>query len=211
MHSGWEIGDEAGDHRAKAKKWVHTLTRACGLWDEYDAEGRRHDGDRRRTLFIVNPAAGRGSGVAEFNRLRRVLDAAGADYDWVVTERAGHAREYVRDRVEFRRVGDEKQEEEEEEEDVERYDSVVSVSGDGGLHEILNGLHDKAVSVYCRLTWIRYYQFRTCQYCITYCMHFYIGEGEHSVEGDARKSISGDIANRFWQRIGKIAAPLFGR
>ena len=60
--SGWAIGDEAGDHRAKAKRWVHTLSQACGLWDEYDMEGRRRK--RRKLLIVVNPKAGKGEGVA---------------------------------------------------------------------------------------------------------------------------------------------------
>ncbi len=137
--SGWAIGDDAGDHRAKAKKWVHSLSRRCGLWDEYDLQGRRRR-RRGKILVVVNPKAGRGQAAEVYRQLKRLLELGGLPHDCLVTERAGHAREFVRAAV-F--AG--------EDDDAHGhagrsgccYDEVVAVSGDGGIHEILNGLFDK--------------------------------------------------------------------
>jgi diacylglycerol kinase (ATP) len=76
-------------------------------------------------LLIANPAAGRGRDDT-LGRLRRALDADGLVHDLAVTERRGHGTEIARDAV------------------ARGYRLVVSVGGDGTLHEVVNGLVDPA-------------------------------------------------------------------
>jgi diacylglycerol kinase (ATP) len=75
-------------------------------------------------LLIVNPVAGNGrDGVLA--RLRRGLDQAGIAHDVVLTGHRGHASMLARDAV-----------------TTQGYRFVVSVGGDGTLHEVVNGLVD---------------------------------------------------------------------
>ncbi|MBN2026707.1 MAG: diacylglycerol kinase family lipid kinase [Actinobacteria bacterium] len=78
-------------------------------------------GEDRRYLVIVNPVSRGGKaqeeGIWLLNRLRK----AGVDYEFLFTERAGHAEEMV---VKW----------------AEDFDVVVSVSGDGTTNEIINGI-----------------------------------------------------------------------
>ncbi len=70
---------------------MHTLSRECGLWDEYDDQGRRRR-RKRKVLVVANPVAGRGGGAAMLRRAERVLRLCGVPHDAIVTQRAGHAR-----------------------------------------------------------------------------------------------------------------------
>ena len=73
------------------------------------------------TLAIVNPAAGNGRCGRVWERLRQEVDGL-AGWEFVYTERAGHARELAESAA---RAG------------VER---VVAVGGDGTVWEVANGL-----------------------------------------------------------------------
>jgi len=79
------------------------------------------DALEKRYLVIVNPVSRGGKaqeeGIWLLNRLKR----AGVDYEFLFTERAGHAEEMV---VKW----------------AEDFDVVVSVSGDGTTSEIINGI-----------------------------------------------------------------------
>lgn len=75
----------------------------------------------RRTLFIVNPAAGAGRGNGRWEALARRLERAGLDAQRVLTTEPGHAA-----RVAF--------------EAAAGYDMVVAVGGDGTAHEVASGL-----------------------------------------------------------------------
>merc|ERR1740128_282523 len=79
-------------------------------------------GRRKKMLVFVNPVSGRGRAKQIWKEVARMLEEAEIDFETVITNRAGQARETV------------------ETMDLEKYDGVVSVSGDGGLHEIINGL-----------------------------------------------------------------------
>jgi YegS/Rv2252/BmrU family lipid kinase len=78
--------------------------------------------------FIVNPAAGKGSGAKLPARLARILDGRGVSYKIVQTTGPGHATELARSAD---------------------TPAVISVGGDGTLNEVTNGLagSDKAVGV----------------------------------------------------------------
>ena len=75
----------------------------------------------RRYLVIVNPVSRGGKAQEEGIWLLNRLKKAGVDYEFLFTERAGHAEEMV---VKW----------------AEDFDVVVSVSGDGTTNEIINGI-----------------------------------------------------------------------
>ncbi|RXW20903.1 hypothetical protein EST38_g4972 [Candolleomyces aberdarensis] len=76
----------------------------------------------RRLLVFVNPHGGVGKGVKLFKKVvEPVFLASGCDLTVVQTERRGHAFDYVKTLS-------------------LDYDAIVTVSGDGLIHEVLNGL-----------------------------------------------------------------------
>ncbi|MCL6580509.1 MAG: diacylglycerol kinase family lipid kinase [Firmicutes bacterium] len=77
-------------------------------------------------LFIVNPAAGGGRGLAAWRRVEQVLEARGLDYECRFTERRGSATELA---ARARDAG---------------YSRVIGVGGDGTIQEVVNGLVDRA-------------------------------------------------------------------
>ena len=98
-------------------------------------------GRRKKMLVFVNPVSGRGRAKQIWKEVARMLEEAEIDFETVITNRAGQARETVETMDLGNNVG------------LilltmllfsvlmsEKYDGVVSVSGDGGLHEIINGL-----------------------------------------------------------------------
>ena len=78
-----------------------------------------------RYFFIVNPVAGTGAGERTFERVRELMDAAGADYGYAMSEYAGHAVELTKKALEA----------------GER--CIVSVGGDGTLREVAGVLVGK--------------------------------------------------------------------
>jgi diacylglycerol kinase (ATP) len=72
---------------------------------------------------IVNPAAGAGRTGKLWPRIMSVFKAHGLRFEYVITEAPGHA-------IELAKIAAKK-----------GYDMVVSVGGDGTIHEIVNGLY----------------------------------------------------------------------
>ena len=81
-----------------------------------------HATDFGRTLIIANPAAQSGAAHEVAERLQRFLDmtARASQFDLVLTERMGHAKELAAQ--------------------VEGYRTVIALGGDGVIHEVVNGL-----------------------------------------------------------------------
>ena len=77
----------------------------------------------RRVMVFVNPVSGRGRARQIWSRVQEMLSDTDLVFETVITERRGQALETV------------------ETLDLGEYDGVVTVSGDGGLHEIINGLY----------------------------------------------------------------------
>lgn len=76
----------------------------------------------KRVKVLINPAGGPGKGRQLFeSRARPILEAAGCKLDVTITTHRMHGLEIARDLR------------------VEEYDAVAVVSGDGLLHEMLNG------------------------------------------------------------------------
>ena len=81
-----------------------------------------HATDFGRTLIIANPAAQSGAAHEVAERLQRFLDmtARASQFDLVLTERMGHAKELAAQATDYR--------------------TVIALGGDGVIHEIVNGL-----------------------------------------------------------------------
>ena len=77
-----------------------------------------------RMRVIVNPAAGAGKTAKKWPQIMSLLKSLGLDFEYDITEAPGHAIELAKSAVE------------------KGYEMVVSVGGDGTIHEIVNGLHE---------------------------------------------------------------------
>lgn len=73
-------------------------------------------------FIIVNPNAGNGKGKKDWDRISGLLAGCSINTDPRFTERKGHAVEFTRDAI-FR-----------------GYRKIISVGGDGTLHEVVNGV-----------------------------------------------------------------------
>ncbi|MFC2050451.1 diacylglycerol/lipid kinase family protein [Chloroflexota bacterium] len=74
--------------------------------------------------IIVNPAAGAGKTAKKWPEIMSLLKSLGLDFEYDITEAPGHAIELTKSAV------------------GKGYEMVVSVGGDGTIHEIVNGLHE---------------------------------------------------------------------
>ena len=73
--------------------------------------------------LIVNPAAGAGKTAKKWPQIMALLKSLGVDFKYDMTEAPGHAIELAKTAAK------------------KGYKFVVSVGGDGTIHEIVNGLH----------------------------------------------------------------------
>ena len=103
--------------KALANEWCYAIRRSFSL----PSKARSH-----KALVLVNPNSGSGHAPAVFRRIRPTLDAAGLDFEVVETTHMGHAEEMLRS-----------------ERDLNRYSAVIIVSGDGLVHEVLNGVFQR--------------------------------------------------------------------
>jgi len=76
-----------------------------------------------RAKVIVNPAAGAGKTFKKWPKVKDILDRMKLDYDFEFTDAPGHGMELAKDASK------------------RGYEFMVSVGGDGTIHEIANGLH----------------------------------------------------------------------
>jgi len=77
---------------------------------------------QKRLVVVVNPRGGTRQGVAVWEGVKPIFEAAGARLDVHVTNYAGHARELAR----TLKLGD--------------FDGICVVGGDGTIHEVVGGL-----------------------------------------------------------------------
>ncbi|KAM4750597.1 sphingosine kinase 1-like [Anableps anableps] len=79
-----------------------------------------------RLMLFVNPQSGKGHALTLYNsHIQRMLNEAGVIPTLIITERQNHAREHVK------------------EADLSQWDALVIMSGDGLLHEVINGLLER--------------------------------------------------------------------
>jgi len=82
---------------------------------------------QRRLLVVINPHGGTGKAVSLFKgKVEPILKAARCAYKVLYTESNGHARKIASEIL------------------PDEYDAIASVSGDGTLHELINGLAQHA-------------------------------------------------------------------
>ncbi|XP_069857140.1 sphingosine kinase 2 [Dipodomys merriami] len=116
------------ENRAEAQRWTTALK--CLL------RGVPLPGDgeitpdllprRPRLLLLVNPFGGRGLAWQQcMNHVLPMISEAGLSFNLIQTERQNHARELVQGLK------------------LSEWDGIVTVSGDGLLYEVLNGLLDR--------------------------------------------------------------------
>lgn len=79
---------------------------------------------RRKVLVLVNPFSGGGAAARCWELARPILEKAHIDMRVVFTERAGHAYDLVNLELKPR-----------------DYDGIITVSGDGLIHEVVNGIY----------------------------------------------------------------------
>jgi len=77
---------------------------------------------RKPILVFVNPYSGTKKATKVWSDVKYIIEHAQVDSEVIFTERANHARDLIKDI------------------NLDKYSGVISVSGDGLLHEILNGL-----------------------------------------------------------------------
>jgi len=95
---------------------------------------------KRKLLVFVNPHSGRNQAVKNWNKAKKLLsmkffikiflkiffvEKAGCEFQEIFTQYSGHAKEFI-----FKYPS----------ESLKEIDGLVTVSGDGLLHEIINGI-----------------------------------------------------------------------
>ncbi|KAI0273765.1 ATP-NAD kinase-like domain-containing protein [Gloeopeniophorella convolvens] len=105
-------GNNVEEAKAIAEKWVEDTLAAA-------YQGVK---TQRRFLVVVNPLGGPGKAPSIFkDKVKPIFKAAHCTYDVISTEYHGHALKIGSEVV------------------LDNYDAVVAVSGDGTLHELING------------------------------------------------------------------------
>ncbi|KAM9298802.1 sphingosine kinase 2 [Gastrophryne carolinensis] len=81
----------------------------------------------RRLLLLLNPCGGRGNALQQCHtHILPIITEADISYNLIQTERQNHARELVQTL------------------NLEEWDGIVVISGDGLLYEVINGLMERA-------------------------------------------------------------------
>ncbi|KAK3571759.1 hypothetical protein QTP86_018724, partial [Hemibagrus guttatus] len=116
------------ESRAEAEKWntaVHCLLRGIDI-SVYTEFNKSLLPRPRRLLLLVNPFSGRGLAMQWCQtHILPMISQANISYNLIQTERQNHARELIR------------------EISLHEWDGIVIVSGDGLLHEVINGLMER--------------------------------------------------------------------
>jgi len=79
--------------------------------------------DKRKILILINPISGRGLALRNWTKAKPMVDLGHLEVTLRHTEYQNHAQEIVRDQL---KIGD--------------YDGITTVSGDGLIFEIINGI-----------------------------------------------------------------------
>lgn len=82
----------------------------------------------RKLLLFVNPMSGTKSSVKIWNRVEPIFKLAKIDFEVVYTERFNHAYDVVMEL------------------DYKKYDGIITCSGDGIIHEIMNAMFHRSDS-----------------------------------------------------------------
>ncbi|VDM37515.1 unnamed protein product [Toxocara canis] len=89
--------------------------------------------ETERLLVLINPQSGVGQALCIFNEmLLPELERVAVSYDLIITEHANHAKLFVVNC-----------------EDLRKYTSIITISGDGLIFEVVNGLLQRVDREYC--------------------------------------------------------------
>ena len=116
-----------------AKRWdTQIKSLCCRNWprrewqQQQQQQQQQGEARRRRLLVIVNPVSGRRRSLSIYHSVvKPMFTQAGVEDDLIVTNRAHHAKDVAREM------------------DVEAWDGIVTIGGDGILSEIVNGLYEQ--------------------------------------------------------------------
>ena len=113
-----------GGDATKRKAAMHTLR--CpnpGIASSVAETVRKAVGiKQRKMLVLINPFGGGGKAPRVWRQLQPLLETAGLELEVTVTRAAGHAKQIAKEL------------------EIGKYDALISVSGDGLVNEIVNGL-----------------------------------------------------------------------
>ncbi|XP_052003031.1 sphingosine kinase 2-like [Xyrauchen texanus] len=116
------------ESRAEAEKWnaaIHCLLRGMDVCSTTEFSKSMLPRPRR-LLLLVNPFSGRGQAMQWCQmHILPMIREANVSYNLIQTERQNHAREVIR------------------EISLLEWDGIIIVSGDGLLHEVINGLMER--------------------------------------------------------------------
>merc|ERR1712142_1207152 len=80
---------------------------------------------RKKILVLINPASGKGKASKIWTEVASMTADTDTEFEVQLTKRAGHSKEILHDL------------------DLDQYGGVVTVSRDGGLYDIINGLYSR--------------------------------------------------------------------
>lgn len=80
----------------------------------------------RKILLVVNPTGGVRNGVKILNSIKPIFEAGGIELEIIITKYAGHAKDIARAM------------------DIEKFESICLVGGDGTMHETINGMWSRS-------------------------------------------------------------------
>uniref|UniRef100_UPI00358DE2B9 ceramide kinase isoform X2 n=1 Tax=Myxine glutinosa TaxID=7769 RepID=UPI00358DE2B9 len=106
------------DDGVPCHRWIQTLNKHVAMQDNVRPQ---------RLLVFINPVGGRCRGEEIYRRhVDPIFKLAGIDTDIVVTQQANHAKDYILNN------------------NIEAFDGILSVGGDGTFSEIMHGVIEKA-------------------------------------------------------------------
>ncbi|KAM3242651.1 hypothetical protein ACQJBY_054957 [Aegilops geniculata] len=104
----------------------HKDPETCKSWVEHLSACINNEQDRPKNLMVfVHPLCGKGRGCKNWEMVAPLFDRAKVNTKVIITERAGHAYDTLAS------ISDK---------ELNKFDGVVAVGGDGLFNEILNGL-----------------------------------------------------------------------
>jgi sphingosine kinase len=95
--------------------------------------GNKNVLEERRLLVIINPVSGRGNAQEVYQKIvMPIFEEASVPFDSLVTSYSRHAEERMR---QLPKNGDIR--------DLSEYSGIVAIGGDGLVHEIMQGIHNR--------------------------------------------------------------------
>ena len=86
--------------------------------------------NRKKIIFLVNPLAGNGSGKKSYDEIKTQLTKHAINSDIYISKKSGDIKSFICS------------------EDLEKYDGVCTIGGDGTIHEAIEGLmHSKKTTL----------------------------------------------------------------